>query len=58
VVHQRDRVDRDGTVFANSEDGNTYAITADGKYRDATFLELSLGAAYTPVALDHTGRSR
>jgi hypothetical protein len=49
-------VDRDGTVFANSEDGNTYAITADGKYRDATFLEVSLGAAYTPVALDHTGR--
>jgi outer membrane protein assembly factor BamB len=49
-------VDRDGTVFANSEDGNAYAITADGKYRDATFLELSLGAAYTPVALDHAGR--
>jgi hypothetical protein len=49
-------VDRDGTVYANSEDGNAYAITADGKYRDATFLEVSLGAAYTPVALDHNGR--
>jgi outer membrane protein assembly factor BamB len=49
-------VDRDGTVYANSEDGNAYAITADGKYRDALFLEQSLGAAYTPIALDHAGR--
>ncbi|HEX2688148.1 MAG TPA: hypothetical protein VHN14_16075 [Kofleriaceae bacterium] len=49
-------VDRDGTVYANSEDGNAYAITADGKLRDSFFLEQSLGAAYTPIALDHTGR--
>jgi outer membrane protein assembly factor BamB len=49
-------VDADGTVFANSEDGNAYAITADGKFRDAVFLETSLGAAYTPIALDRAGR--
>jgi len=49
-------VDRDGTVYANSEDGNAYAIAADGTLRDAFFLEQSLGAAYTPTALDHAGR--
>ncbi|HEX3766315.1 MAG TPA: hypothetical protein VHW23_46805 [Kofleriaceae bacterium] len=48
-------VDRDGTVYANSEDGNTYAITPDGKLRDKVFLDRALGAAYTPIALDHTG---
>jgi len=49
-------VDRDGTVYANSEDGNTYAITAQGKLRDSIFLDSALGAAYTPIALDHSGR--
>jgi outer membrane protein assembly factor BamB len=49
-------VDRDGTVFANSEDGHVYAITADGQLRDRFFLDRSLGAAYTPLALDHAGR--
>jgi hypothetical protein len=48
-------VDRDGTVYVNSEDGNAYAIAADGTLRDAIFLDRSLGAAYTPVALDHAG---
>jgi outer membrane protein assembly factor BamB len=49
-------VDRDGTVYANSEDGTTYAITANGQLRDAIFLDRALGAAYTPVALDRSGR--
>jgi len=49
-------VDRDGTMFANSEDGNLYAITADGSLRDTFFLGKALGAAYTPVAIDHVGR--
>jgi outer membrane protein assembly factor BamB len=49
-------VDRDGTVYANSEDGNAYAISADGSLRESIFLDQALGAAYTPVALDHTGR--
>jgi outer membrane protein assembly factor BamB len=49
-------IDRDGTIFANSEDGNLYAITSYGVLRDRFFLDRSLGAAYTPVALDHTGR--
>jgi outer membrane protein assembly factor BamB len=49
-------IDRDGTIFANSEDGNMYAINADGTLRDRFFLNRSLGAAYTPVALDASGR--
>ena len=49
-------VDRDGIVYANSEDGNLYAITPDGKLRDRFFLDQSLGAAYTPLALDYAGR--
>lgn len=50
-------VDRDGTIFANSEDGYAYAFTADGRQRDALFLDQALGAAYTPVALDPRGRT-
>ena len=49
-------VDRDGTVYANSEDGNAYAITANGTLRESFFLNQALGAAYTPIALDHAGR--
>ncbi len=49
-------VDRDGTVYANSEDGNVYAITSNGQLRDALFLDRALGAAYTPIALDRQGR--
>jgi outer membrane protein assembly factor BamB len=48
-------VDRDGTVFANNEDGHTYAINPDGTLRDHIFLDKALGAAYTPIALDRAG---
>jgi outer membrane protein assembly factor BamB len=49
-------VDKDGTVYVNSEDGNLYAIGADGQLRDKFFLDSALGAAYTPLALDAQGR--
>jgi outer membrane protein assembly factor BamB len=49
-------VDRDGTVYANSEDGHLYAVDATGALRDRFFLGKALGAAYTPVVLDHLGR--
>jgi outer membrane protein assembly factor BamB len=49
-------VDRDGTAYANNEDGHAYAIRADGTLRDRIFLDRALGAAYTPIALDGTGR--
>jgi outer membrane protein assembly factor BamB len=48
-------VDRDGTVYANSEDGYAYAIDPSGRLRDSVFLDQALGAAYTPIALDHRG---
>jgi outer membrane protein assembly factor BamB len=49
-------VDRNGTVYANSEDGNLYAISAGGVMRDRIFLGTALGAAYTPISLDDQGR--
>lgn len=49
-------VDRDGTVYANSEDGNLYAVTRDGQLRDRIQLGAALGAAYTPLSIDHAGR--
>ena len=49
-------VDRLGNVYANSEDGHLYAIGPDGKLRDRIFLNLAIGAAYTPVSLDDQGR--
>lgn len=49
-------VDAAGTVFANSEDGNVYAIGADGKLRSRLFLNLALGAAYTPLAIGDDSR--
>lgn len=49
-------IDADGTVFANSEDGFLYAIGSDGTVREKIFLNLALGAAYTPVSLGRDGR--
>ena len=49
-------VDRLGNVYANSEDGHLYAIGPDGRLRDRIFLDLAIGAAYTPVSLDDQGR--
>jgi outer membrane protein assembly factor BamB len=49
-------VDKDGVVYANSEDGNLYAIGPDGKELGRIFLSQSVGAAYTPLALDRAGR--
>lgn len=49
-------VDRKGNVFANSEDGNLYAIRANGTLRENLFLNTALGAAYTPLSIDGDGR--
>jgi outer membrane protein assembly factor BamB len=49
-------VDGDGVVYANSEDGNLYAIEQGGELRRKTFLQLALGAAYTPLAIGPEGR--
>ena len=46
----------DGTVFANSEDGNTYAILQGGVLRDNLFQQLAVGAAYTPASIGSDGK--
>jgi hypothetical protein len=49
-------VDRENNVFVNSEDGGVYVIRPDGTLRDHLFLNVALGAAYTPISLAHDGR--
>jgi len=49
-------IDKSGVVYANSEDGNLYAIEPGGTMRDRIFLNLAIGAAYTPLAVDDSGR--
>jgi outer membrane protein assembly factor BamB len=48
-------VDRNGTVYANSEDGWVYAIDKNGRVTQRIFLDMSIGAAYTPLAIDGRG---
>lgn len=48
-------VDANGTVYANSEDGNLYAIGQGGVLQKQLFLNWALGAAYTPLALGPDG---
>jgi outer membrane protein assembly factor BamB len=49
-------VDAHGVVYANSEDGNLYAINQGGTLRQTLFLQLALGAAYTPLAIGPDGK--
>ena len=49
-------VDANGTVYANSEDGNLYAIGQGGVLIQRLFQQLALGAAYTPASMDSNGR--
>lgn len=49
-------VDARGTVFANSEDGNLYAIAQGGTLDQRIFLRQALGAAYTPTSIGPDGR--
>jgi len=49
-------VDVNGVVYANSEDGNLYAIGQGGILRGRIFLNQALGAAYTPLAIGPDGR--
>jgi hypothetical protein len=49
-------VDTAGITYGNSEDGNVYALLPDGGVRDKMFLKLALGAAYTPIVVDGSGR--
>ncbi|HEV7238661.1 MAG TPA: hypothetical protein VGQ36_05430 [Thermoanaerobaculia bacterium] len=49
-------VDRRGVVYVNSEDGHLYAINQGGTVRERIFLQLALGAAYTPLSLGTDGK--
>ena len=49
-------VDRRGVVYVNSEDGHLYAIDQGGTQRERIFLQLALGAAYTPLSLGADGK--
>jgi outer membrane protein assembly factor BamB len=48
-------VDGNGTTYVNSEDGNLYAISQGGQQATNRFLQLALGAAYTPLSLGADG---
>jgi outer membrane protein assembly factor BamB len=49
-------IDNNGVVYANSEDGNLYAINQGGTLRQNIFQQLALGAAYTPASLGADGK--
>ncbi len=49
-------VDKQGVVYANSEDGNLYAIKQGGTLKQTIFQQLNLGAAYTPASLGSDGK--
>ncbi len=49
-------VDMQGVVYANSEDGNIYSINQGGTLKQNIFLDLALGAAYTPLAIGADGK--
>jgi hypothetical protein len=49
-------VDKAGNVIVTSEDGYLYVIGQGGVLESQVFLNQSLGAAYTPGAVDDRGR--
>ena len=49
-------IDSQGVVYANSEDGNLYAINQGGTLKKSLFQQLALGAAYTPASLGGDGK--
>ena len=49
-------IDAEGNVYANSEDGNIYVIDQHGKLVHKLFLNLAIGAAYTPLSIGPDGK--
>jgi hypothetical protein len=54
-------IDRNGVVYANSEDGNLYSIDQghSGVFttpKEKIFQNIAIGAAYTPASMDASGR--
>jgi hypothetical protein len=49
-------IDSNGVVYANSEDGNLFAINQGGTLKQKLFQQLALGAAYTPASIGGDGK--
>lgn len=49
-------IDSNGVVYANSEDGNLFALNPNGTLKQKIFQQLALGAAYTPASLGLDGK--
>ena len=49
-------IDANGKVYANSEDGNLFALNPDGTLSQKIFQQLALGAAYTPASIGNDGK--
>ena len=49
-------IDANGVVYANSEDGNLFAIPQGGSPVQEIFQQLALGAAYTPASIGGDGK--
>jgi hypothetical protein len=49
-------IDLAGNVYANSEDGNLYVLRQGGTSLGNIFMNLALGAAYTPLSLGPDGK--
>ena len=49
-------IDASGVVYANSEDGNLFAINQGGTLKQKIFQQLAIGAAYTPASIGGDGK--
>lgn len=49
-------IDANGVVYANSKDGNLFAIPQGGMSVTEIFQQLALGAAYTPASIGGDGK--
>jgi hypothetical protein len=49
-------VDAAGVTYANSEDGNLFAINPNGTLKQKIFQQLAIGAAYTPASIGGDGK--
>ena len=49
-------IDKFGNTYNNSEDGNLYVVDPNGNLRENLFLQLAVGAAYTPLSLGGDGK--
>ena len=49
-------IDAKRVIYANSEDGNLYALNPDGTLKQKIFQQLALAAAYTPASIGPDGK--